>query len=188
MTEPSNRRLADPPVPPARDNLDTPPRFAFYGRAYGSPTFAPARRSQQLAVAREVIGPVGGQIVAAYFDNGPAAWVNGVPPLSRLPWGKAPQARALIKALRQDEFDAVVVGDLDVRTFGATPLWDVITFLDFYGTRLWIPDVNGPLDACDEVDALLMRILIGIPLPDITQAGPPTGRKPPQARPHHLDR
>ncbi|MCP2342932.1 hypothetical protein [Actinomadura rupiterrae] len=157
------------------DNSNTPPRFAFYGRAYGSPAFAPARKSQQLAAARDVVRSVGGQIVAEFFDSGPAAWVHGVPPLSRLPWGKGPQARALIEALRRDEFDAVVVGALDGRTFGATHLWEVVAFLDHYGKRLWIPDINGPLDPTDEVDALLMRILIGIPLPGTARERPLSG-------------
>ncbi|MCP2341994.1 hypothetical protein [Actinomadura rupiterrae] len=161
------------------EDSDGPTRFAFYGRSYGSPAFVPARRSQQLAAARDVVRSVGGQIVAEFFDSGPAAWVRGEPPLYRLPWGKGPQARALIEALRRDEFDAVVVGVLDGRTFGATHLWEVVAFLDHYGKRLWIPDINGPLDPTDEVDALLMRILIGIPLPG-------TGRERPLSGPARL--
>ncbi|MFC4912252.1 hypothetical protein [Actinomadura gamaensis] len=194
MTEQTNHK---PAVLPAQQTTtsqtsDAPLRFAFYGRAYGSPTFAPARKSEQLATARGVVGSVGGEIVAEYFDYGPAARVGATPPLSALPWGKGPRARALIEALRRDEFDAVVVGDLDAHTFGATFLWDVVTFLDHYGTRLWIPDINGPLNPGDEVDVLLMRILIGIPIPDTTHrpdssSGSKEHRGPRVPWAHHRD-
>lgn len=185
----------DQPVPTARQataHESSGPllRFAFYGRAHGDAAFVRACRVEQRATARNVID-VSGEIVAEYFDSGPTAWVNGVPPISKLPWGKGPRARALIEALRRREFDAVVVGDLDTDTFGTTPLWEVVAFLGHYGRQLWIPDVKGPLDPNDEVDVLLMRILVGIPIPDAArQMGSSESKRssdPRRARPRDVD-
>jgi hypothetical protein len=80
-------------------------RFAFCGRVSTEDQQDPeASRNWQLARARALIEPVGGVIVAEFFDIG----------LSRsIPWKRRPEANRLLAALRDPDrgFDAVVIGE-----------------------------------------------------------------------------
>ncbi|GAA4151691.1 hypothetical protein [Actinomadura keratinilytica] len=143
-------------------------RFAFYGctpQRAETGRIAHVQRAQQRAVAQEVIKPCGGQIVAEYFDTYTRHWTADIPPETHRPWGQRPHARALIDALTTDTFDAVVIGDLSAATFGSTSVWDVVELLRQHRKTLWAPGIEGALDPDNLAQLLLVKVVIGAPLP-----------------------
>ena len=93
-------------------------RFAFYGRVSTEDQQDPeSSRNWQLARARQLIEPAGGEIVAEFFDVGQSR---------SLPWSRRPESSRLLQALGDPDrgFDAVVIGDrneLSTATSSASP-------------------------------------------------------------------
>jgi site-specific DNA recombinase len=80
-------------------------RFAFYGRVSTEDQQDPESSKQwQLHRSRQLIEPVGGAIVAEFFDVGQSR---------SLPWKRRPEAARLLGTLGNQErdFDAVVIGE-----------------------------------------------------------------------------
>jgi site-specific DNA recombinase len=126
-------------------------RFAFYGRM--STEDYQDRVSSlrwQLDFARELVAGRG-RIVAQFFDVGYSR---------RLAWPDRPQAAALLTALQDPDrgFDAVVVGEYE-RAFYGDQLIAMVPIFQRHGVRLWLPEVDGPVDLDDPAHVALMRLL-----------------------------
>ncbi|WP_091341948.1 hypothetical protein [Micromonospora rhizosphaerae] len=81
-------------------------------------------------------------IVAEFFDVGY---------LRQLPWPRRPQAARLLAALADPGrgFDAVVVGEFE-RAFYGNQFRDLAPLFKLYGVELWLPELNGPVDASND--------------------------------------
>lgn len=104
----------------------------------------------QRDVAEEVIDGRG-VIVAEFFDVGVSRQV---------PWPRRPQAARLLAALADPgrRFDAVVVGEFE-RAFYGNQFRDLAPLFKLYGVQLWLPELNGPVDAGNEHHLSLLALL-----------------------------
>jgi site-specific DNA recombinase len=129
--------------------------FAFYGRVSTEDQQDPASsRAWQLRRALELIEPVGGAIVAEFFDVGQSR---------SLPWKRRPEASRLLDVLRSPDrgFDAVVIGEPQRAFYGAQ---FALTFplFEHYGVELWVPEVGGRVDPGSEAHDMVMTLFGGM--------------------------
>jgi site-specific DNA recombinase len=122
-------------------------RFALYGRV--STTEFQDRESSlgwQRDSALDLIGTAG-QIVVEFFDVGCSR---------RLAWSQRPQARRLLAALAEPDrgFDAIVVGESE-RAFCAGQLPVMAPMFAACGVQIWLPELDGPLDAASTAHQVL---------------------------------
>ncbi|WP_078966924.1 recombinase family protein [Streptomyces sp. WM6378] len=130
-------------------------RFAFAGRCSTEDLQDPeASKNWQLLRAKGLIEPVGGQIVAEYFDSGHSR---------ALPWKRRPQAAALLQDLRNPQrgFDAVVIGEPQ-RTFYGNQFGNTFPLFVHFHVPLWVPEVGGPIDPDNEAHDLVMSVFGGM--------------------------
>jgi site-specific DNA recombinase len=130
-------------------------RFAFAGRCSTEDLQDPeASKNWQLLRAKGLIEPVGGHIVAEYFDSGHSR---------ALPWKRRPQAAALLQDLRNPErgFDAVVIGEPQ-RTFYGNQFGNTFPLFVHFRIPLWVPEVGGPIDPDNEAHDLVMSVFGGM--------------------------
>jgi site-specific DNA recombinase len=129
--------------------------FAFYGRVSTEDQQDPrSSRNWQLARARQLIEPAGGQIVAEFFDVGQSR---------SLPWPRRPEASRLLEVLAQPdrEFDAVVVGEPQ-RAFYGNQFGLTFPVFVHYGVTLWVPEVGGPVDPGSDAHDIVMSLYGGM--------------------------
>ncbi|WP_223736870.1 recombinase family protein [Streptomyces purpurogeneiscleroticus] len=129
--------------------------FAFAGRCSTENLQVPeASRNWQLTRARYLIEPVGGRIVAEYFDIGHSR---------SLPWRRRPRASALLDALKNPDrgFTAVVIGEPQ-RVFYDNQYSLTHPLFTHYGVELWVPEVVGPINADSEAHDLVMSVSGGM--------------------------
>jgi site-specific DNA recombinase len=129
--------------------------FAFYGRVSTEDQQDPASsRAWQLRRALELIEPVGGAVVAEFFDIGQSR---------SLPWKRRPEALRLLELLPSPDrgFDAVVIGEPQRAFYGAQ---FALTFplFEHYGVELWVPEVGGPVDPGSEAHDMVMTLFGGM--------------------------
>ncbi|ROO60489.1 resolvase-like protein [Micromonospora sp. Llam0] len=140
-----------------RMRCPTPPsasagiRFAFYGRM-STREFQDRLSSArwQRDVAEETIAGRGA-IVADFFDVGCSRQV---------PWQRRPQAARLLAGLADPGrgFNAVVVGEFE-RAFYGNQFRELAPLFDLYGVRLWLPELDGPVDTGNEHHLSLLALL-----------------------------
>ncbi|MCT2277883.1 MULTISPECIES: recombinase family protein [Micromonospora] len=126
-------------------------RFAFYGR------MSTREFQDQLSSARwqrdfaEDVIDGRGVIVAEFFDVGHSR---------QLPWPRRPQAARLLAALADPDrgFDAVVIGEFE-RAFYGNQFRDLAPLFKLYGVELWLPELNGPVDASNDLHLSLLALL-----------------------------
>lgn len=130
-------------------------RLAFYGRVSTEDQQDPdASRGWQLSRARQLVGPVGGEIVAEFFDIGTSR---------SLPWKRRPQASRLLTLLADHErgFAGVVIGEPQ-RAFYGNQFGLTFPVFTHYGVQLWVPEVGGPIDPGSEAHDLVMTLFGGM--------------------------
>jgi len=108
--------------------------FAFYGRVstedHQDPT---ALKAWQLKRSRQLLEPMGGQIVAEYFDIGQSRAV---------PWSRRPEASRLLGSFECSErgFQAVVIGGAATGVL-REPVWSHVPgFRALWG---WVMGARG---------------------------------------------
>jgi DNA invertase Pin-like site-specific DNA recombinase len=126
-------------------------RFAFYGRM-STKEFQDRLSSAawQRDFAEDLIDGRG-VIVAEFFDVGCSR---------RLPWPQRPQAARLLAELASPErgFDAIVVGEFE-RAFYGEQFRELAPLFALYGVEVWLPELNGPVDAGNEFHMSLLAFL-----------------------------
>jgi DNA invertase Pin-like site-specific DNA recombinase len=130
-------------------------QFAFKGRVSTEDNQDPeASRNWQISRSRALIEPVGGIIVAEYFDIGQS---------SSLPWARRPRAAQLLADLTDPGrgFDAVVIGEPQ-RAFYGNQYSLTMPVFTHYGVELWVPEVGGPIDPDSEAHDLIMSVFGGM--------------------------
>lgn len=130
-------------------------RFAFYGRVSTEDQQDPAAsRGWQLQRSCQLIEPLGGEVVAEYFDIG----------MSRsLPWKRRPESARLLDDLRDPArgFDAVVIGE-PARAFYGGQFGLTFPVFTHYGVELWVPEVGGRVDPGSDAHELVMALYGGM--------------------------
>jgi len=129
--------------------------FAFYGQVSTEDQQDPeSSRAWQQSLARQLIEPAGGEIVAEYFDIGDSR---------SIPWKRRPQATRLLNAFRDPSrgFEAVVIGEPH-RAFYGNQFSLTFPVFVHYGIALWVPEVGGPVDPGSEAHDMVMSIFGGM--------------------------
>jgi site-specific DNA recombinase len=130
-------------------------RFAFWGRVSTEDhQDVESSHGWQITRARHLIEPLGGRIVAEFFDIDKS---RSIPPQRR------PQASALLAALADTHrgFEAVVVGEPQ-RAFYGNQFGNTFPLFTHYGIPLWVPEVGGPIDPDNEAHELIMSVFGGL--------------------------
>lgn len=130
-------------------------RFAFYGRVSTEDQQDPTSSKQwQMARAQAIIEPVGGGIVAEYFDIGQSR---------SLPWKRRPEAAALLEAIKDPhrDFEAIVIGE-PARAFSGNQFGLTFPVLVHHNVELWVPEVGGKVDPGSDAHDLIMSLYGGM--------------------------
>ena len=130
-------------------------RFAFYGRVSTEDQQDPeSSRNWQLARARQLIEPAGGEIVAEFFDIGQSR---------SLPWKRRPEASLLLDTFSDPTrgFDGVVIGEPQ-RAFYGNQFGLTFPVFVHYGIGLWVPEVGGAVDPGSDAHDLVMSLYGGM--------------------------
>src|SRR5439155_3876950 len=111
-------------------------------------------RRWQLALAEQLIAPVGGQIVAVYHD---------IDVSRSVPWSRRAEASRLLDdaADRSRGWNALVIGEPQ-RAFSGAQFQLVFPVLSHHGVELWVPEVGGPVDPDSEAHDLVMSLFGGL--------------------------
>lgn len=139
--------------------IDTQPRgmttFAAYLRTSTDDHQSPEDSAAwQLRLARQLIAPAGGEIVATYHD---------VDQSRSLPWERRPEAAQLLDDLRDPArgWSDLVIAEPQ-RAFAGSQFGLVFPVLVHYDVNLWVPEVGGRLDPDSEAHDLLMSLFGGL--------------------------
>jgi len=130
-------------------------RFAFYGRVSTEDQQDPeSSKGWQLSRSHALIEPVGGVVVAEYFDIGRSR---------SLPWKRRPEAATLLDALARPDrgFEAVVIGE-PARAFYGNQFGLTFPVFAHYGVELWVPEVGGAIDPGSDAHDLVMSLYGGM--------------------------
>lgn len=128
---------------------------AFYGRCSTEDNQDPETSlAWQLSNARKFVEPLGGTVVAEFFDIGQSRSV---------PWERRTEAGRLLAALkdRSRGWDAVVVGE-GTRCWFGNQFSLIAPRFAAYGVDLWVPELGGKFDARNPSHKMLMSVLGGM--------------------------
>ncbi|HEX5407988.1 MAG TPA: recombinase family protein [Pseudonocardiaceae bacterium] len=111
-------------------------------------------RGWQLGNARKFVGPIGGDIVAEFFDVGQSRSV---------PWERREDAARLLAALKDPNrgWSAVVVGE-GTRCWFGNQFSLIAPKFEAYGVDLWVPELGGKYDPRNPSHKMLMSVLGGM--------------------------
>ncbi|MER7010346.1 recombinase family protein [Saccharopolyspora sp. NPDC000359] len=129
--------------------------IAFYGRCSTEDNQDPeTSHGWQLGNAQKFVEPLGGTIVAEYFDVGQSRSV---------PWERRREADQLLAALKDPnrEWNAVVVGE-GTRCWFGNQFSLIAPKFAAYGVDLWVPELGGKFDARNPSHKMLMNVLGGM--------------------------
>lgn len=129
--------------------------IAFYGRCSTEDNQDPETSlGWQLGNARKFIEPLGGSVVAEFFDVGHSRSV---------PWERRPAGARLLAALKdpQRTWSAVVVGE-GTRCWFGNQFSLIAPRFAAYGVDLWVPELGGKFDARNPSHKMLMSVLGGM--------------------------
>ncbi|WP_231961059.1 recombinase family protein [Amycolatopsis thermoflava] len=128
---------------------------AFYGRCSTEDNQDPeTSHGWQLSNARKFVEPLGGSVVAEFFDVGQSRSV---------PWERREAASRLLKALKDPgrRWQAVVVGE-GTRCWFGNQFSLVAPKFAAYGVDLWVPELGGKFEARNPSHKMLMSVLGGM--------------------------
>lgn len=108
----------------------------------------------QLDIARRLVTPAGGSIVATYHD---------IDVTRELPWSRRPEASRLLRdaADRGRGWSALVIAEPQ-RAFSGGQFQLVFPQLTHYGIELWVPELGGRIDPDSEGHEMLMSLFGGL--------------------------
>lgn len=130
-------------------------RFAGYLRTSTDDHQSPQDSAAwQLRLARQLIAPVGGDIVRTYHD---------IDQSRSLPWERRPEAARLLVDIRNPArgWSDLVIAEPQ-RAFAGNQFGLVFPVLLHYGVNLWVPEVGGRVDPESEAHDLLMSLFGGL--------------------------
>ncbi|OLF10473.1 recombinase family protein [Actinophytocola xinjiangensis] len=126
--------------------------LAFFGRCSTEDNQDPTTsRAWQVANARNVVEPRGGEIVAEFFDIG----------FSRsVPWERRPESGRLLAELKRPDrgWSGVVVGE-GTRCWYGNQFSLIAPKFAAYGVDLWVPELGGKFDPRNPSHKMLMSQL-----------------------------
>lgn len=128
---------------------------AFYGRCSTEDNQDPETSlGWQLSNARKFVEPLGGRVVAQYFDIGQSRSV---------PWERREQAAQLLLDLKNPArgWDAVVVGE-GTRCWLGNQFSLTAPKFEAYGVDLWVPELGGQFEPRNPSHKMLMSVLGGM--------------------------
>jgi DNA invertase Pin-like site-specific DNA recombinase len=129
--------------------------MAVYGRCSTEDNQDPeTSHGWQVGNATKFVGPLGGRIVADYFDTGQSRSV---------PWERREAAGRLLAALKDPDrgWNALVVGEGTRCWFGNQFSLTAPKFAA-YGVDLWVPELGGRYDPRNPSHKMLMSVLGGM--------------------------
>ncbi len=108
----------------------------------------------QLDIARRLVEPVGGEIVAVYHD---------IDVSREIPWARRAEATRLLAdaANPQRGWSALVIAEPQ-RAFSGGQFQLVFPQLTHYGVDLWVPELGGRVDPDSEGHEMLMSLFGGL--------------------------
>jgi len=126
--------------------------LAFFGRCSTEDNQDPrTSRAWQVANARNVVEPRGGEVVAEFFDVG----------FSRsVPWERRPESSRLLAELKRPDrgWSGVVVGE-GTRCWYGNQFSLIAPKFAAYGVDLWVPELGGKYDPRNPSHKMLMSQL-----------------------------
>ncbi|NYH77202.1 DNA invertase Pin-like site-specific DNA recombinase [Actinopolyspora biskrensis] len=128
---------------------------AFYGRCSTEDNQDPETSyNWQLSNARKFVEPLGGSVVAEFFDIGQSRSV---------PWERREEAGRLLSALKDSDrgWDAVVVGE-GTRCWFGNQFSLIAPKFAAHGVDLWVPELGGKFDSHNPSHKMLMSVLGGM--------------------------
>ncbi|WP_263247275.1 recombinase family protein [Saccharopolyspora rosea] len=128
---------------------------AFYGRCSTEDNQDPeTSHGWQVGNAQKFVEPLGGTIVAEFFDVGQSRSV---------PWERRREAERLLVALKDPNrgWNAVVVGE-GTRCWFGNQFSLVAPKFAAYGVDLWVPELGGKFDPRNPSHKMLMSVLGGM--------------------------
>lgn len=137
----------------AKDDVAGP--MAFYGRCSTEDNQDPrTSRSWQLSVAQKFVEPLGGRVVAEFFDVGQSRSV---------PWHRRSEAARLLDLLKDASrgWGAVVVGE-GTRCWFGNQFSLIAPRLAAYAVDVWVPELGGRFETKNASHTVLMSVLGGM--------------------------
>jgi DNA invertase Pin-like site-specific DNA recombinase len=129
--------------------------LAGYGRCSTEDNQDPeTSRGWQFGNARKFVEPLGGRIVAEFFDVGQSRSV---------PWERREEGARLLAELKNPKrgWDAIVVGE-GTRCWFGNQFSLVAPKFEAYGVGLWVPELGGRYDPRNPSHKMLMSVLGGM--------------------------
>ncbi|MFD2489335.1 recombinase family protein [Amycolatopsis jiangsuensis] len=129
--------------------------LAVYGRCSTEDNQDPeTSRGWQFGNARKFVEPLGGRVVAEFFDIGQSRSV---------PWDRRTEAARLLAELKNPRrtWNAVVVGE-GTRCWFGNQFSLIAPRFAAYGVDLWVPELGGKFDARNPSHKMLMSVLGGM--------------------------
>jgi DNA invertase Pin-like site-specific DNA recombinase len=129
--------------------------LAFYGRCSTEDNQDPeTSHGWQLGNARKFVEPLGGSVVAEFFDVGQSRSV---------PWDRREAGGRLMAALKDPNrgWSALVVGE-GTRCWFGNQFSLIAPRFAAYGVELWVPELGGKFDAHNPSHKMLMSVLGGM--------------------------
>ncbi|CRK56783.1 Site-specific recombinase [Alloactinosynnema sp. L-07] len=129
--------------------------LGFYGRCSTEDNQDPeTSHGWQLGNARKFVEPLGGSVVAEFFDIGQSRSV---------PWDRRHEAARLLAALKDPDrgWNALVVGE-GTRCWFGNQFSLIAPRFAAYGVDLWVPELGGKFDPKNPSHKMLMSVLGGM--------------------------
>ncbi|WP_246009894.1 recombinase family protein [Actinokineospora cianjurensis] len=129
--------------------------LAFYGRCSTEDNQDPdTSHGWQRGNAEKFVGPLGGRLVAGFFDIGQSRSV---------PWERRDEASRLLAALKDPRrtWTGVVVGE-GTRCWFGNQFSLIAPRFEAYGVDLWVPELGGKYDSRNPSHKMLMSVLGGM--------------------------